>query len=99
MVFHSLTEKEIGLIVDLQLRRVEERLRKHGIQAQFTEPLRQYLAEVGYDPAFGARPLKRVIQDQILDELALQMIEKAITPNSVVKIDYKDKKILFLQPN
>ncbi len=98
-IFQSLRPEELRRIVDLQLAIVEERLKKQHIHLQFTESVKQYLQETGYDPAFGARPLKRVIQDQILDELSLRIIERNIAQHSVVKVDYKDGKILFLQPN
>ena len=78
---------------------VEQRLRKLHISVQFTPALKKHLADVGYDPAFGARPLKRAIQDQVLDELALELIEKKIETGAEVKVDVKDGKIIFVQAN
>jgi ATP-dependent Clp protease ATP-binding subunit ClpB len=98
-IFHSLTDKELEKIVDLQLALVEERLKKQHIHLQFTTALKKYLSEAGYDPAFGARPLKRAIQDLVLDELSLQIIEKKIISGSSVRVDYKDGKVVFMQPN
>lgn len=94
-IFHSLSPKDIFDIVDLQLKVVEVRLAKQQLQVEFTQDLKNYMVEIGYDPAFGARPLKRAIQDQILDELALKIIEKDIHRGDKVTIDYKDGQIVF----
>jgi len=98
-IYHSLTEKEIEQIVALQLTQVQNRLERKNIHLQFTSELKKYISHVGYDPVFGARPLKRVIQDQILDELALQIIEKKIENNASVKVDSKDGQIIITKPN
>lgn len=99
VVYHSLDQSMIENIVDIQLTLVKERLAKQRIHVTFSDQLKHHVAEIGYDPAFGARPLKRAIQDLVLDELALQLIEKNITQDSTVKIDMKDGKVLFTQPN
>lgn len=99
VVYTSLSVKEITRIVDIQLDRVAERLAKQDITLVFTPALKNFLAEVGYDPMYGARPLNREIQNRILDELALQIIEKKITPGSKVKVDVKEKKVVISLPN
>lgn len=99
VVYHSLTEEMLRKIVDLQLSQVTARLAKQRMYLTFTDGIQKYLSEVGFDPTFGARPLKRVIQDQILDELALQIIEKKIQPDAKVKVDYKNGKTLFQLAN
>jgi ATP-dependent Clp protease ATP-binding subunit ClpA len=81
------------------LTQIQQRLDKKNIHLQFTPELKKYISTVGYDPVFGARPLKRVIQDQLLDELALQIIEKKIENNATVKVDSKDGQIVITQPN
>ncbi len=93
IMFDTLTRDDIRQIVDLQLARVNGRLKEQEIEAEFTDKLKVYLAQIGYDPAFGARPLKRLIQNKILDELAMQIIENKI--NKKVKIDYQKNKIVF----
>jgi ATP-dependent Clp protease ATP-binding subunit ClpC len=70
MVFHALTRQQIEEIVDLEVQKVEHRLGEHGLALHLTEPARAYLAEKGYDPNLGARPLRRVIQMEIEDALS-----------------------------
>ncbi len=95
VVFHALDEKEIAQIVDLQLEIVTERLAKNGIKIEVTEKAKDLIARKGYEPNYGARPLKRVIQNEILDELALRIIEKKVKEGDVVKIDAKGEEIVF----
>ena len=71
IIFHSLGEKQIEKIVDLQILKVEDRLKEKKITLDIDSSVRKHLAKTGYDPDFGARPLKRVIQNELLDELAL----------------------------
>ncbi|MBU0531765.1 MAG: ATP-dependent chaperone ClpB [Candidatus Uhrbacteria bacterium] len=93
-IFHSLSEKNIGDIVELQLQRVADRLLEaRKIEIKITDAAKKYLAEKGYDPAFGARPLKRLIQTDILDELAKKIISGEITEETTVTIDAADDKI------
>lgn len=75
IIFHSLTEKELSTIVDIQLRRLEKRLAERELQLNLNESARNFLAKEGYDPQFGARPLKRAIQEYLLDPLALKLLD------------------------
>ncbi len=95
IIFHPLTKEMLLQIVDLQLKRVYERLQKQKIELEVDEKAKKYLAEKGFDPAYGARPLKRVIQNELLDELALQIIERKINPGDKIKVSYDGKKIVF----
>jgi ATP-dependent Clp protease ATP-binding subunit ClpB len=95
VIFHSLTKNEISQIVDLQLNIVAERLSKKGIKIEVTDKAKSFIAKKGYEPAFGARPLKRVIQNEILDKLALEIIEKKIKEGDTVKIDTEKERIVF----
>ncbi|MEF3691730.1 MAG: ATP-dependent chaperone ClpB [Candidatus Moraniibacteriota bacterium] len=95
IIFHPLNKKMLEKIVDLQLAIVKERLLKKDIEVQFSAGTKKYLTEKGFDPAYGARPLKRVIQNEILDELALRIIEDKIKKDQVVEIDFKNKKIVI----
>ncbi|MBM4166945.1 MAG: ATP-dependent chaperone ClpB [Ignavibacteria bacterium] len=88
IIFQHLTEEEIAEIVTLQLKRVAERLAKKNISLEFTDAVARYIAKAGYDKVFGARPLKRLIQNEILDELSLQIVEGKIAEGDAVKIDY-----------
>ena len=95
IIFDALTKEQIAQIVELQIQRVAQRLEKKGIRIEVTEALKGHLANAGYDPAFGARPLKRLIQNEILDELSLQIIEGKIPEGSFVAIDYKNSAVVF----
>ncbi|MBL9129491.1 MAG: ATP-dependent chaperone ClpB, partial [Verrucomicrobiales bacterium] len=75
ILFHSLGEKDLARIVDIQLRRLEKRLGQQNLQVVLDDAARHLLAREGHDPQFGARPLKRAIQDLVLDPLALQLLE------------------------
>jgi ATP-dependent Clp protease ATP-binding subunit ClpB len=87
IIFQPLTEEEIARIVEIQMQKVQERLEKKSISLKITKKAAEALAHKGYDPAFGARPLKRVIQNEILDELSLQLIEGKIREGDALTID------------
>ncbi len=87
VIFKSLNKETLLKIVDLELAKVEKRLLNKDIKLKITAKIKKILAEKGYDVTFGARPLKRVIQNMILDELALEIIEGKIKPGNKVTID------------
>lgn len=95
VVFHSLRKENLAEIVDLQLQHVAKRLLEKKIRITFTHAAKQLVADKGYDPNYGARPLKRAIQEHILDDLALQIVENKIQEGDGVKIDAKEGKILI----
>jgi ATP-dependent Clp protease ATP-binding subunit ClpB len=96
VIFKSLGKEEIAQIIDLQLVEVQKRLDAKKIKLVISDAVKKVLAEKGFDPTFGARPLKRVIQNMILDELALQIIEGKIKEGAKVLISLdKDQKITF----
>ncbi|MBP9864745.1 AAA family ATPase, partial [Patescibacteria group bacterium] len=95
IMFHSLTKEDITKIVDLQLAIVIKRLADKRITLTFTEKAKKLIADRGYDPQYGARPLKRAIQDLILDELALKIVDGTYKEESHVKVDVvKDQIVL-----
>lgn len=85
--FHPLGKPEISKIVELQLHEVEKRLKEKKISITFTDKLKIFLADKGFDPEFGARPLKRLIQKEILDPLALKIVEGSVAEDSAVTVD------------
>ena len=87
VVFHALTEKEIARIVDLQLALVEDRLRDRRITLRVTDPARELLAQQGFDPQFGARPLRRTIQRLVVDPLTTKVLGGEVRDGSRVTID------------
>ncbi len=95
ITFHALKMEHLGYIVDLQLARVGKRLTERGVTIRVTEAAKKFLAEKGYDPIFGARPLKRVIQHHILDPLALKIVEGTVKDDDTVTIDAKENEMTF----
>ena len=95
VVFHPLTREHIRAIVDVQMRRLAKRLAEKHIAIELTEAARDLLAERGYDPTYGARPLKRVIQRMMLDPMAIEILEGRITENSVVAVDVAGEALSF----
>jgi ATP-dependent Clp protease ATP-binding subunit ClpB len=95
VMFHALKPEQLERIVDIQLARVESRMADKHIKLNVTPAAKKLLAEKGYDPAFGARPLKRVIQDKILNPLALLILEGKVKEDSVIKVDAKKGEIVL----
>ncbi|MBC7811784.1 MAG: AAA family ATPase, partial [Burkholderiales bacterium] len=87
IMFRRLTQKDIMRIVDIQLKRLERLLRDRGLSIQLTVEAKQYLSEKGYDPVFGARPLKRTIQRELQDPLALYILEGRVHDGDHIIID------------
>jgi ATP-dependent Clp protease ATP-binding subunit ClpA len=95
IIFDYLTQDHIEKIVDLQLSEVQKRLDERDIKLSVALKAKKYLAEEGFNPTFGARPLKRTIQHHILDPLAQKIIEGQISEGQKVKIDIEKDKILI----
>jgi ATP-dependent Clp protease ATP-binding subunit ClpB len=95
IVFHSLTFEEIKKIVDLQFEEVNHRLAGQEMTASLTERAREYLAKIGFDPAFGARPLKRMMQKEVSQPLANEILKGKFSPKDRIKIDVKDNTLVF----
>ncbi len=96
IMFTPLNETEIRQIVNLQLRGVSEMLAANGITLTFTEEALSFIAHEGYDPQFGARPVKRVIQRYVLNELSKEILSQRIDKNKVITIDKKGQELVFL---
>jgi len=86
-------------IIELQLVEVAKRLSERKIEVVFTDKAKELISEKGYDPAYGARPLKRAIQDLILDELSLMIIEGKIQEGAKIQVDAKQNKIVIATSN
>lgn len=87
IIFQPLSKEHIVKIVAIQMERVQARLVEKGIRLEITKKAAAFLAEKGYDEIYGARPLKRVIQNEILDELSLQILEGKICAGDTVTVD------------
>jgi ATP-dependent Clp protease ATP-binding subunit ClpB len=95
IIFNSLGPEEVREIVDLQLTMVEERLQDKKIKINVSAPAKKLLAEKGFDPDFGIRPLKRTIQHLVLDPLAKMIVDGQVKEGSKVKVDIKGKEIII----
>jgi ATP-dependent Clp protease ATP-binding subunit ClpC len=95
VVFHALTRGQIGEIVDLELAKVAERLGEHQIHLRATEEARLLLADLGYDPEMGARPLKRVIQSKVEDRLSDALLSGEFKDGDRILIDAADKEVVL----
>ncbi|WP_353130950.1 ATP-dependent Clp protease ATP-binding subunit, partial [Parapedobacter pyrenivorans] len=96
IMFTPLSREEIGKIVHLQFAHVQRQLAEMGIQLTASEEALDWLAQLGYDPQYGARPLKRVIQKHILNELSKEILAGKIDKDAHVKLDMFDNKFVFL---
>jgi ATP-dependent Clp protease ATP-binding subunit ClpB len=93
--FHSLDRSQIGKIVDLQVERLIARVRERGIEVDLTDRARELLGNLGYDPTYGARPLKRVIQKRLVDPLALAILQGDFREGDVVRVDAGDGDLVL----
>lgn len=98
VLFQPLNRKEIGKIVHFQLRGFNKMLEKKGIIMTATEDAINYLTQKGYDPAFGARPLKRVLQQEVLNKLSKEILAGNIEDNQRITLDYFDETGLVFRP-
>jgi ATP-dependent Clp protease ATP-binding subunit ClpB len=92
IIFHSLALEQIKAIVEIQVKKLEQRLLERQIQLKMTEKAKEWLAKEGFDPAYGARPLKRVIQKGIQDKLAMKLLEGKFKEGSTITADLDDRK-------
>jgi ATP-dependent Clp protease ATP-binding subunit ClpB len=93
--FESLSREQIGEIVDLQVARVIARVRERDLVLELTDAARTLIGNLGYDPTYGARPLKRVIQKRLVDPLALAILEGRFAPGDTVRVDAASGEIVF----
>jgi ATP-dependent Clp protease ATP-binding subunit ClpB len=84
--FHSLSREQISEIVDLQVARLITRVRERGIEVELSDAAKTLLGNLGYDPTYGARPLKRVIQKRLVDPLALAILEGRFATGDTVRV-------------
>jgi ATP-dependent Clp protease ATP-binding subunit ClpB len=92
IIFHSLGLEQIKAIVEIQVKKLEKRLLERRIQFKMTERAKEWLAKEGFDPAYGARPLKRLIQKEIQDKLALRILEGKFKDGSTITAEVDDRK-------
>jgi ATP-dependent Clp protease ATP-binding subunit ClpB len=95
IIFQSLDESELARIVDIQLGRLEQRLEQQNLTLDVDAAARKLLASEGYDPQFGARPLKRAIQEHLLDPLATKLLAGEFKPGEKIKVSSSNGELSF----
>jgi ATP-dependent Clp protease ATP-binding subunit ClpB len=95
ILFSSLTKQDLMKIVDIQLGHIRRLLAERQINLEYTDAVKAYLAEKGYDPVYGARPLKRAIQRELQDPLANAVLQGRFGEGSVIQVDVKDDALVF----
>jgi ATP-dependent Clp protease ATP-binding subunit ClpB len=95
VIFHRLSKADIGRIVELQVSQLVGRVAERGIEIELSDDARTLLGNLGYDPTYGARPLKRVIQKQLVDKLALKILEGEFGEGDLVRVDAAEGEIVF----
>ena len=95
IMFKPLTKEEIQKVVELQLENVQKMLGKSDIRLRATKKAIQFIATQGFDPQFGARPIKRVIQKNLLNELSKMILEGTVNKDKVIVVDEKEGKLVF----
>jgi ATP-dependent Clp protease ATP-binding subunit ClpB len=93
--FEALTRDQIGEIVELAVSGLARRLGERGIEIELTDAAKTLVGNLGYDPAYGARPLRRVVQKQLVDKLALKLLEGEFAPGDTVAVDADDGELTF----
>jgi ATP-dependent Clp protease ATP-binding subunit ClpB len=95
VIFQRLSKEQIKRIVDLQVAQLVARVRERGVEVELTDTARELLANLGWDPTYGARPLKRVIQKRLVDRLALAMLEGRFGEGDTVMVDAAEGDLVF----
>ncbi|TNG94636.1 ATP-dependent chaperone ClpB [Pasteurellaceae bacterium USgator11] len=97
VVFHPLDKANIEAIASIQLQRLSKRMQAHGYQIEFSPAALDFIAKVGYDPIYGARPLKRAIQQEIENPLAQQILSGKLLPGTAITVELEDNKVIARQ--
>jgi ATP-dependent Clp protease ATP-binding subunit ClpB len=95
VIFHGLSRDHLKQIVDIQARRLQRLLADRQVQLTLSDAAKAFLAEEGYDPVYGARPLKRVIQREVQDPLARRLLQGEFRPGDTVRVDARDGHLVF----
>jgi ATP-dependent Clp protease ATP-binding subunit ClpB len=93
--FHRLSEEHIAQIVGIQIETLRTRLTERGLELRLSDAAREHIARVGYDPDFGARPLKRVLQREVADPIALKLLQGDFVDGDTIVVDASDAELVF----
>jgi ATP-dependent Clp protease ATP-binding subunit ClpB len=95
VIFHALTLEQIKHIVGIQMKRINKLLKQRGLVLDISQPAQDHLANVGFDPVFGARPLKRAIQNEVMDPLAVKLLDGSFADGDTIVADVEGDKVVF----
>jgi ATP-dependent Clp protease ATP-binding subunit ClpB len=95
VIFNPLTRELLKQIVEIQVNRMKRFIKEKNVDIKLTDNAKEYFAEIGFDPVYGARPLKRVLQREILNPLALKILDRTFKDGDTVEVDFKRDKIIF----
>jgi ATP-dependent Clp protease ATP-binding subunit ClpB len=95
VIFNPLTRELLKQIVEIQVNRMKRFIKEKNVDIKLTDNAKEYFAEIGFDPVYGARPLKRVLQREILNPLALKILDRTFKEGDTVEVDFKKDKIIF----
>ena len=98
VMFEPLNREHIRSIVEMQLIEIQNRLKEADVALSWTEEAVDWLSQLGYDPQFGARPLKRVLQKRVLDELSKKILSGELSKDGQIRMDYQGQDLLFVNP-
>ena len=98
VMFEPLNRDNIRSIVEMQLNEIQSRLQETDVELSWTEAAVDWLSQLGYDPQFGARPLKRVLQKRVLDELSKKILSGELSKDGQIRMDYQGQDLLFVNP-
>ena len=95
IIFNPLSQELLKQIVDIQARRMKKYIREKNIDVRLTDKAKEYFAEIGFDPVYGARPLKRALQREILNPLSLRLLDRTFKEGDVVEVDFDKDRLIF----
>ena len=95
IVFNALTQDLLKQIVTIQVERMKKYIKEKNIDIQLTDKAKEYFAEIGFDPVYGARPLKRALQREILNPLSMKLLDRTFKDGDMVEVDFEGNKIIF----
>jgi ATP-dependent Clp protease ATP-binding subunit ClpC len=95
IIFHPLSKEHVRRIVDLQMREIQERLAEHGVSVCLSEAAREWLAEKGFDPQFGARPLRRTLQRYVESPLSVRLLRGELKRGDIVRVELEGDELAF----
>jgi ATP-dependent Clp protease ATP-binding subunit ClpB len=95
IIFNPLTRTLLTRIVEIQVERMKKFIREKNIDLKLTERAKEYFAETGFDPIYGARPLKRMLQKMILNDLAKKILDRTFSEGDTVEVDVENEQVVF----